>query len=102
MATIVNTPASDSSGNGIGMILGALLILLVAFLFFVYGLPMMRGGSSSAPAPQPNNTEINMPQPESNNGGTQVPQINIPDQIDVNVNNPGNSQAPQGGTQPAQ
>jgi hypothetical protein len=62
MATIVNNPApsSDSSG-GVGMIVGLLLLLLVGFLFFVYGLPMLRQSTAS-------------------------PSITVPDKINVNVN----------------
>ena len=66
MTTIIN-PGSNEGGNGVGTILTVVLVLVVLFLFFVYGLPAMRGG---------------------NNGGTN---INVPDQIDVNVN-PGNTQ----------
>jgi len=60
MTTIVNTPASNESG-GMGMIIGLVIVVVLGFLFFVYGLPMIR------------NTQV----------GT--PQINVPSQIDVNV-----------------
>ena len=60
MTTVVNTPAPSDSGNGIGLILGIALILFLGFLFFVYGLPMMRSRVA--------------------------PQVNVPDKIDVNVN----------------
>jgi len=64
MATIVNTPGSttDSSG-GMGFVLGVLLLLLVAFLFFVYGLPAISRSVSG-------------------------PSIQVPGQVDVNVNTP--------------
>lgn len=63
MATIVNNPpASDNSGGPMGMILGLIALVVVAYLFFVYGLPAIK------------NTQL----------GT--PQINIPSKIDVNVN----------------
>jgi len=59
MATIVNNPGNGESGNGMGMILGVIVILVIAFLFFVYGLPMLRQSAA--------------------------PQINVPGKIDVNV-----------------
>lgn len=62
MTTIVNTPSSNDSGNGMGMIIGSLILLVSIFLFFVYGLPALR--------------QIQW--------GT--PQVNIPSKIDVNVN----------------
>lgn len=60
MATIVNNPpsSSDSSG-GMGMIVGVIGLVVVAYLFFVYGFPAIRQMGS--------------------------PQINIPSKIDVNV-----------------
>lgn len=64
MATIVNNPApsNDNSGGPMGMIIGLIVLIVVAYLFFVYGLPVIK----------------NM------QGGT--PQINVPSKIDVNVN----------------
>ncbi len=43
-----------------GMMVGLVLILVMGILFFVYGLPMMRSAGTT--------------------------QINVPDTIDVNVN----------------
>ncbi len=65
MTTIVNTPASSNeSGGSTGMIVGLLVLVLVVFLFFYYGLPAIKSV-----------------QPGS-------PQINLPSEIDVNVNAP--------------
>lgn len=63
MATIVNTPANDSGGNGMGFMGGMLVLLVLVVLFFVYGLPMLRQSAS--------------------------PTISVPEQIDVNVNGGG-------------
>lgn len=61
MTTIVNTPpAPTQSGNNIGMIVGLVSLTVIAYLFFVYGFPAIKKMSS--------------------------PQINIPSQIDVNIN----------------
>lgn len=75
MATIVNTPAAthehvardeSSSSSMMNLIIGIFIILLLAAFFLYVGLPMMR--SATAPA--------------------QAPQINVPDKINVDVNQP--------------
>lgn len=72
MATIINNPDSggDNSSGGMGMVIGAIVLVLILILFFVYGLPALRGNSGS-------------------DNGTQV---NVPDQIDVNVDTPNSNQ----------
>jgi len=63
MTTIVNNPpAADNSGGPMGWIIGLVILLVVLYLGFVYGIPAIQ--------------RIKV--------GT--PQINIPSQIDVNVN----------------
>lgn len=63
MTTIVNTPpASKESGGSMGMIIGLFVLIILGFLFFVYGLPLIQNMQLGAP------------------------QINVPDKIDVNVN----------------
>jgi hypothetical protein len=72
MATIVNNPppSPENSNNGLGTLVALLSILLLGALFYIYGLPALRTA-------------------------TQGPQINVPDQIDVNVNTPqGDNAAP--------
>lgn len=59
MTTVVNNPPSNDSGSGMGMMIGFVMLVALGYLFFVYGLPALRQ--------------------------TQVPQINIPDKIDVTV-----------------
>lgn len=61
MTTIVQNPAPTESGSGVSMIVGLLLVVLVAILFFVYGIPALRSSGSIAP------------------------QVKIPDTINVNV-----------------
>lgn len=62
MATVINNPpASNDSGGGTGMIVGLIVLIVLAYLFFVYGLPAFRQTQS----------------------GTQ---INVPSKIDVNLN----------------
>jgi len=69
MTTIVNTPGqgNSDSGSGMGMIVGVVLLIAFLFAFFVYGLPMLRSSVGS---------------------GSTTPQINVPDDINVNVNQP--------------
>jgi len=59
--TIINNPSSDS-GGGMGMIVGLVILLVLGYLLWVYGLPALR------------------------NMQTQTPTINIPSKIDVNIN----------------
>ncbi|HET7099290.1 MAG TPA: hypothetical protein VFI61_03600 [Patescibacteria group bacterium] len=61
MTTIVNNPPSDNSGGPMGMIIGIIVLVVLGYFAYVYGLPAIR-----------------------NMSGT--PQINIPSEIDVNVN----------------
>ena len=62
--TVVNTPPAQKSGdNGMGFLLGIIVLIVVVVLFLVYGLPYVRNLT----------------------GGNGV-QINVPKSIDVNVN----------------
>lgn len=62
MTTIVNTPPSPParSDDGMGFIIGFIVLAVIVGIFFIYGLPAIRNIRS--------------------------PQINIPDKIDVNIN----------------
>lgn len=62
MTTIVNTPPSEKSDSPMGWIIGLVILIVLGYLVYVYGLPALR----------------NMQQ-----GGVQ---INVPNKIDVNVN----------------
>ncbi len=64
MATIVNNPPQNEKDSGGGFFVGMILVVLFIILFIFYGLPLLqRGGQQS--------------------GGTN---IQVPEQIDVNVN----------------
>lgn len=54
MATVINTTPARTSNDesSMGFLLGIILLAVVLFLFFVYGLPLMR--QSTTPAPQIN------------------------------------------------
>jgi len=68
MSTTIVNPApanSSTSDNGIGFVLGIIVLFVFGFIFFIYGLPLIRQGLSG-----------------TGNGGVQ---INVPKQIDVKV-----------------
>ncbi len=70
MATVVNnpaTPTNNDSGGGMGFLLGVILIIIFAIIFIFYGIPYVSNSIG-------NNTQ------------SSTPQINVPDQVDVNVN----------------
>ncbi|MDD5050934.1 MAG: hypothetical protein PHV93_04350 [Candidatus Pacebacteria bacterium] len=46
MATIINTPGTPSEDSGLGIVLGVLIAIIVIVLFFVYGLPAIRGNQT--------------------------------------------------------
>ena len=63
MVTVVNNPpAQENSGGPTGMIIVLVVLLVLGYLGFVYGLPALR---------------------QMQSGGVQ---INVPSKIDVNVN----------------
>lgn len=66
MATVINTTPAQANDDGatMGFLMGIILLAVVLFLFFVYGLPFMRQASNT-------------------------PQINVPGKFDVNINQPG-------------
>lgn len=60
MATVVHEHTREN--NGSGALIGLILLLVLAVLFILYGLPAIQSAST--------------------------PQINVPGQVDVNVNTP--------------
>ena len=63
MATIINNPpSSDNSSRPVGMIIVLVVLLVLAYLGYVYGLPVIQ---------------------QMQLGSTQ---INVPSKIDVNIN----------------
>lgn len=62
MTTVINNPGNgESSDSGIGIIIGVIILLLVVGgLFFVYGLPAIRG---SGVAPQNGSIDVNVKLP---------------------------------------
>lgn len=55
MAVVVNTPGrTEDTGGGIGTIIGLIILAVVLYMLFVYGLPALREGAGGAP-------EVNVP-----------------------------------------
>lgn len=65
MATVIEHEHTQGTGgdSGMGTLLGIIMLLIVAVLFFVYGLPLVANS-------------------------LQGPQVNVPGKIDINVQNP--------------
>ena len=68
MATVVNTtPSNGGEGNGFGLLAAVILLIAFVFLLFYFGIPALNA---------------------ARNSGGNAPTVTVPDQIDVNVNNP--------------
>lgn len=66
MTTVVNNPAPVATDNGgsMGMIIGIFVLIIIGYVFFMYGLPAIQNIKVGAP------------------------QVTIPAKIDVTVNQP--------------
>lgn len=61
MPTVINNPApTNEGGNGMGFLIGIIVLAVIAIIFIFYGLPYLRSFY-------------------------QAPQINVPNKIDVNI-----------------
>ncbi len=74
MTTVVNNPAtSTDSGNNFTLVFAMIFLIGFVVLFLVFGIPILR--------------ETFIPDRSNNSQtGSQTPQINVPDKIDVNIN----------------
>lgn len=78
MATIVNTPSAPASeSSGMGYLFGAVLLVIVAIVLAYMLVPALRGGSAAAPS---------NPIEQAPAGGDSSTNIQVPDKIDVNLN----------------
>jgi hypothetical protein len=64
MVVVNNTTPQTDSGNGMGFLMGVVLLIIFAFLVIYYGIPALQRSTSA-------------------------PQINVPGKVDVNVNGTG-------------
>jgi len=81
MTDIINTPAASDSG-GTGVLIGGIVFVIIALLLIFYGLPAMRGAAQNSATTAPAVQVREVPRTESDGVGS----IEIPDKIDVNVN----------------
>jgi hypothetical protein len=77
MATVINNPGESTASNGIGFLLGAMLLILAAFMFLYYMIPALRsatsglgGGGVNLTVPKDINVDVN------NNSGQNPGQTN--------------------------
>lgn len=68
MPTVINNPSSSDTGTGNGVVVGILLIVLLAILFLIFGLPYLRNRGTANPAGT--NINVTLPSGGSANGGT--------------------------------
>ena len=62
MTTIINTPAPAESNGNSGLIIGLFVLIILGLMFYYFGIPAIR-----------------------QMGQASIPQINVPNKIDVNI-----------------
>ena len=67
MTTIVNSATPTKDSNGMGFMIGVVVLIGFVLILLYFGLPLLRNMGTP---------QINVP----------APQINMPDKVDVNVN----------------
>lgn len=67
MTTVVNNPAPNSDGGGAGFLVGIIVLIGFVVVLLYFGLPALRRMGNGYLNPT-------------------APQINIPDKVDINVN----------------
>jgi hypothetical protein len=68
MATIINTPGTTESNSGNGVIVGVLMVVFLAILFLIFGLPYLRQGANPAPAGGGASINVDLPSGGANGG----------------------------------
>ncbi len=97
MVTVVN-PTTPKESNNVGLIVGALILLLAVMMIVFYGLPALSRVGNTTPMQQETTVEQAAPNDEATEGESslptwenpemQAPEVTIPDEINVNVSNP--------------
>lgn len=82
MAVVINNPDEQDGSHGSGLYIGILVIVLFMLAFFYFGSSFMRGRVPDNPSEIIQNNTQPAPQPEGQTGENQ---INVPEQIDLNV-----------------
>lgn len=76
MPTVINNPETSGGDSGLGVIIGVIIAIILIALFFVYGLPAIRG--TNPPADDNNGTNINVEIPNPINPTTPTPNPGTP------------------------
>lgn len=66
MATVINNPGEGES-SGVGVIIGVLIAIVLIALFFIYGLPAIRGSSVNDGGSL--DVDVNLPSGNSGSNG---------------------------------
>jgi hypothetical protein len=66
MATIINNPGETRSESGTGVVVGILLVIFLAILFLIFGLPYLRNRGTAAPS---GGASLNVTLPAGDNTG---------------------------------
>jgi hypothetical protein len=70
MATVVNNPGTTTDGgSGTGFLFGVILLIVFSLIMIFYGIPYIARSVSNV-------------------GVSQAPQVQVPDKINVDVNQP--------------
>ena len=60
MATVINNPSGNGDGSSAaGAVITGVVIIVLVVLFFMYGLPRMRGSGTQVNVPDTINVETN-------------------------------------------
>jgi len=70
MTTVINSPGSSESG-GVGMIIGVLVSIIVIVLFFMYGLPALRGNQTNESV----DVNVQLPEGSENSGDVSLEDV---------------------------
>jgi hypothetical protein len=71
MATVINNPGQTSDNSGTGVVIGILLVVFLAILFLMFGLPYLRNRGTAEPSGTSASINVDLPTGGgANSGGT--------------------------------
>jgi hypothetical protein len=100
MATVINNPGSPQAtdNSGAGTLLFAVVLILLVLGLLYWGVPSFSRSINNATGqntPDQVNVDVNQTQPTDNGTqASQAPVIQLPDDIDINVQAPTNTSNP--------
>jgi hypothetical protein len=70
MATVINNPGETrSSDNGTGVVIGVLVVIFLAILFLIFGLPYLRNRGTAQPTSPSASVNVQLPSGGGSTGG---------------------------------